>query len=69
LFAGLVLLSTALVLGGAAPAVPDYEVKLLLDPAQVLAAGHKPTLAVREALRLHESATKLWMLFLDSHRR
>lgn len=46
--------------------MPDFEVKLPLNPAKVLGTGQEPTSSVREALGLNGSVTKLRMLFLDS---
>jgi hypothetical protein len=47
------------------PTVPDFEVKLPLNPAHVLAKGHTPKDSVIKALGLKGSVTELRMLFLD----
>jgi hypothetical protein len=48
------------------PAVPDYEVKIFLDPARTVDKMDEPTAAIHDALKLSSSVTKLRMLFLDS---
>jgi hypothetical protein len=45
---------------------PDYEVKLLLDPAAVLGTDHRLTGAVRAAFGMPSTATKLSVQFLDT---
>jgi hypothetical protein len=48
-----------------AVAVPDFEVKLFLDPAKVLDVEFKPTRAAERTLGLQDSNRKIAMLFLD----
>jgi hypothetical protein len=49
-----------------AAAVPDYEVKLFLDPAKVLDVEFKPTRDAERTLDLKNSSRKIAMLFLDA---
>ena len=49
-----------------AAAVPDYEVKLFLDPEKVLDVEFKPTREVRQLLNLSENSLKITMQFLDA---
>jgi hypothetical protein len=49
-----------------AAAVPDYEVKLFLDPAKVLDAEFKPARETDRALDLKNSSRRIAMLFLDA---
>jgi hypothetical protein len=49
-----------------AAAVPDYEVKLFLDPAKVLDVEFKPTKDADRTLDLKNSSRKIAMLFLDA---
>jgi hypothetical protein len=48
-----------------AAAVPNYEVKLFLDPAKVLDVEFKPTRAADRTLDLKSSNRKIAMQFLD----
>ncbi|MEA2218457.1 MAG: hypothetical protein QOJ35_1083 [Solirubrobacteraceae bacterium] len=52
-----------------ASVTPDYEVKLLLDPAAVLGPDQRLTGAVRTAFGMPSSATKLNVQFLDTDGR
>lgn len=47
-------------------AVPNYEVKLFLDPAKVLSVEFKPNKEVDKALSLTNSSRKISMLFLET---
>ena len=51
-----------------AAAVPNYEVKLFLDPAKVLDVEFKPTKRADRALGLKSSSRKIAMQFLDGPR-
>ena len=46
---------------------PDYEVKLLLDPAAVLGSDHKLTSTVRSAFGMPSTVTKMNVQFLDTN--
>jgi len=48
---------------------PDFEVKLLLKPAAVLDADHRPTKAVRAAFEMPSSALKMNVQFVDTDRK
>lgn len=52
----------------AAPAVPDYEVKLFLDPAKVLGVDLKPSREADRVLNLKRPGRKIVMQFLDAAR-
>jgi len=51
-----------------AAAVPNYEVKLFLDPVKVLDVEFKPTKKIDRALDLKNSNRKIAMQFLDAAR-
>ena len=46
--------------------VPDYEVKLLLDPAKVLGSDHKLTPTVLSTFAMPTTVTKMNVQFLDT---
>jgi len=46
--------------------VPDYEVKLLLDPAKVLGSDHKLTPSVLSTFAMPTTVTKMNVQFLDT---
>lgn len=52
--------------GAAANMTPDYEVKLLLNPATTLGSDHKPTAAVLSAFGAPTTVTKMNVQFLDT---
>src|SRR6187549_3365230 len=47
--------------------VPDYEIKLLLDPTVVLGSDHKLKSTVLSAFSMPTSVTKMNVQFLDSN--
>ena len=51
--------------GAAANMTPDYEVKLLLNPATTLGSDHKLTSAVRTQFGMPTTVTKMNVQFLD----
>lgn len=51
-----------------APAVPDYEVKMFLDPAKVLGVDLKPSREADRVLNLKRPGRKIVMQFLDAPR-
>ncbi|MDO9353664.1 MAG: hypothetical protein Q7T55_08210, partial [Solirubrobacteraceae bacterium] len=51
--------------GAAANMTPDYEVKLLLNPAATLGSDHKLTSAVRTQFGMPTTVTKMNVQFLD----
>jgi hypothetical protein len=48
-------------------AVPNYEVKLFLDPSKVLTVESKPNKDADRVLNLRDSNRKIAMQFLDAH--
>jgi hypothetical protein len=52
--------------GAAANMTPDYEVKLLMDPATTLGSDHRPTAAVLSAFGAPSTVTKMNVQFLDT---
>lgn len=46
--------------------VPDYEVKLMLDPAVVLNSDHKLKSSVRDAFDMPSTVTKMNVQFMDT---
>lgn len=46
--------------------VPDYEVKLLLDPSKVLGSDYKLTGSVKTAFGMPDTVTKMNVQFLDT---
>ncbi len=67
------LVAISVTAGAAAPAqadpkmTPDYEVKLLLNPAVVLGSDHKLTSTVRSAFGMPSTVTKMNVQFLDTN--
>lgn len=54
-------------LSAASNMVPNYEVKLLLDPSKVLGSDHKLTGSVKTAFGMPDSVTKMNVEFLDTN--
>lgn len=52
--------------GAAANMTPDYEVKLLMNPATTLGSDRKPTAAVLSAFGAPSTVTKMNVQFLDT---
>jgi hypothetical protein len=52
--------------GAAANMTPDYEVKLLMNPATTLGTDHKPTTAVRSQFGMPTTVTKMNVQFMDN---
>ncbi|GAA3407363.1 hypothetical protein ACFFNY_31955 [Paenibacillus hodogayensis] len=49
--------------------VPDYEVKLLMNPTAVLNSDHKLKSGVRNAFDMPDTVTKMNVLFMDTDNR